>query len=47
MEVSEHFVQLPAAQEMDDVCVHVGAEKRICSCCSEATGTDVIGEETQ
>ena len=47
VEVTEHFVGTPSAQEADDVGIDVGAEESISASSSEAAGSNIIGKESQ
>ena len=47
MEVTEHFVGAPSAEEADDVGNDVGAEESVSASSSEASGSNISGEKAQ
>ena len=47
MQVAQHFIGAPAADEAYDISVNAGAEEGIGSRGSEATGCDILGKETK
>ena len=47
MEIAEHFVRAPSAEEANDIGVDLGTEKGIGSRCSEAASTDVGWKEAE
>ena len=47
MEVTEHFVGAPSAEESDDVGIDVGEEESVSASSLEAAGSNIDGKEAQ
>jgi hypothetical protein len=45
MQVAQHFIRSPSADELDDVSVDLGAQQGSGTCCAHQRGRDVFRKE--